>query len=218
MPSANQGTKTTPPHQVEGAGKKKFPALAWLKVFILPVSLAVAGFWIQAFVTQATIQKEYVSLSIQILSSKEADKGLREWAAALLNHTSPIPLPSTTRASLGSGVAFLPPQAPTSLPEKDAGSSSMAFDAEDLEVKRLKVVLLNSAISSIAAKEPAQASDDQLLAMLEAERDGILRQVFGSDAYLLFKKAQSAPGTLTESENRQVKEISEWATTQLKQP
>jgi hypothetical protein len=77
----------------------------------IPVVLGVGGWIIQGTVSQQTVSKDYVLLATEILKTKREegeDGGLRKWAVALLNRTSPVPLDEATAQQLIKGTITIP--------------------------------------------------------------------------------------------------------------
>jgi hypothetical protein len=70
-----------------------------LALLLTPVVVAVIGY--QA--TRSSTSKDYVSLAVSILNAKDSPKESREWATAVLNQLSPVPVPSALKAQLGTG-------------------------------------------------------------------------------------------------------------------
>ena len=78
-----------------------------LSIAAIPVILGIGGWLVQNFQTARTLNKDYVYIAISILSDEEKfeRENLREWAVALLEKTSPSPLPKKLAADLRSGLA-----------------------------------------------------------------------------------------------------------------
>jgi len=186
-------------------GGVKSTLMELLKIFAVPLSIAVGSWCLQFYLVQTSVNKEYVALCIGILSSKDADTRLREWATKLLNATSPVPLPAETQKSLETGVSFLPPPARALLERPP--DISMAFSGLSNKRRRDEVKLLNSAIQSI--NNPT-VQHQNTLTLLETRRDGILRQQFGPEKFELLQRHLVDSDSLTETEQAQTEEILKW--------
>jgi tetratricopeptide (TPR) repeat protein len=80
-------------------------------IIALPIVLAGIGWLIQEKVTARTVNKDYVTLAVSILTQpKEAnvDPAIRSWAVDLLNDNSPTKFSSTVIGQLKSGAVTLP--------------------------------------------------------------------------------------------------------------
>jgi hypothetical protein len=94
---------TSNPGGVVGSGltttDRLLQAATALALLLTPVVVAVIGY--QA--TRSSTSKDYVSLAVSILNSKDSPKDSRLWATAVLTKLSPVPVPNELRAQLGSG-------------------------------------------------------------------------------------------------------------------
>ena len=63
-----------------------------LSLIALPLIIAIIGYGIQQQISNNSIKKDYVAISVNILSDKKTSskKGLRSWAVELLNNSSPV--------------------------------------------------------------------------------------------------------------------------------
>lgn len=90
-----------------------------LSLAMLPIILAVGGWWVQRLVQDQAVRRDYVQLAVSILSKPDTgsvNPGLRAWAVDLLNEHSPTPLPEPVRLELTSGRAQLPRNASVATP------------------------------------------------------------------------------------------------------
>lgn len=83
------------------------------KIFSLigvPLIVGLIGLSIQNELSNKTVNKDYVQISISILTNPETIKSsqLREWAIAMINKTSPIPFSETVSNELIEGKISLP--------------------------------------------------------------------------------------------------------------
>jgi WD40 repeat protein len=101
----------------------------------IPVVLAIGGWWIQASVTQQSISKDYVTLSINILQKPvgEVDQGLRRWATDLLNLYAPVQMPRDTVEGLREGTVSLSALVSSALNQGSAGLA-VSPDAKNVAV------------------------------------------------------------------------------------
>lgn len=86
-----------------------------ISAFSVPVVVAVLTIWGQVRVTEATLQKDYVQMSLNILTKPKSDPidpGLREWAADMLDKNASVKLKAETRRRLSSGEISLPSSVP----------------------------------------------------------------------------------------------------------
>jgi len=105
--------ESQPPPQPAAAKKDVWGILESLSKIIaalgIPVVLGAGGWVIQSTISQQTVSKDYVTIALGILQKDESkdgsqsNTGLRRWAVALLNSTSPVRLDPTTEQQLISG-------------------------------------------------------------------------------------------------------------------
>lgn len=82
-----------------------------VSITMIPVVLALVGWFIQRQLQEQSVQRDYVQLAVSILREKEeakADPILRAWAVELLNKNSPVPIQSDLAELLKTGKAGLP--------------------------------------------------------------------------------------------------------------
>ncbi|HVZ42864.1 MAG TPA: hypothetical protein VHA82_03555 [Ramlibacter sp.] len=78
----------------------------------IPVILALIGYFVQSSVTEAGLKKDYVQMALGVLKeqpSKENEE-LRQWAIAVLDKSSPVPIPASLKSHLikSSRLEFFP--------------------------------------------------------------------------------------------------------------
>lgn len=73
--------------------------LTAFSLLITPVVVAVIGYR----ATNSSTSKDYVSLAVSILNSKDSPKESRDWAVTVLNKLSPVPVPQSLKIQLGTG-------------------------------------------------------------------------------------------------------------------
>lgn len=80
-----------------------------LSVVLVPLAIAYSGTLIQSAIAEKNLQKDYVAISVSILTNpnKEIDEDLRGWAVDILNMHAPIPLPAKSQELLKSGDGLL---------------------------------------------------------------------------------------------------------------
>jgi hypothetical protein len=68
----------------------------------VPIVLAIAGWLVQRTVSDAGLKKDYVQMSLGLLQQKpsEETKELRQWAIAVLDKHSPVPIPEALKQQL----------------------------------------------------------------------------------------------------------------------
>lgn len=90
-------------------------------LIIIPIVIALTGWWVQSSVAQAGIKKDYVAMAMAILKDKNADAELVTWASEVIRQNSPTPLSnelqtkiirSTLNASYAASLFNLPPPSP----------------------------------------------------------------------------------------------------------
>ena len=95
-------------------------------LIVIPVVIALTGWWVQSSVADAGIKKDYVAMAMSILKDKSADPKLVTWVSEVVQENSPTPLSnqlqakivsSTLRASYAAGVLKFPAP-PASLMEQ----------------------------------------------------------------------------------------------------
>lgn len=71
----------------------------------VPILVAIFGYLIQLRISEESTKKDYVSMAISIINSKETpeDSDLRKWAVSVLDKNSPVPFGDSLRKSLSSG-------------------------------------------------------------------------------------------------------------------
>ncbi|MBA6263919.1 hypothetical protein [Colwellia sp. Bg11-12] len=84
----------------------------WYKIFsvaLVPVAIAYSGSIIQSAIAEKNLEKDYVAISVSILTSpnKKIDEDLRGWAVEILNMHAPISLPAKSQELLKSGDGLL---------------------------------------------------------------------------------------------------------------
>jgi len=75
---------------------------------MVPVVLAVVGYFIQKSLAEAGLKKDYVQIALSVLReppSKDSEH-MRLWAIAVLDTNSPVPLPAKLRAELADRKSF----------------------------------------------------------------------------------------------------------------
>lgn len=67
----------------------------------IPLAIALVGWWVQASISDESIKKDYVQISIGILlNDKVKDEDLRKWAINVLSKNSPVPFSSELKSKL----------------------------------------------------------------------------------------------------------------------
>jgi len=71
----------------------------------IPLVIAAAGWIIQAKIASQSVQKDYVSMAVGILTDPKNERNdeLTTWAVAVLDKTSPVPFSGALRQKLASG-------------------------------------------------------------------------------------------------------------------
>jgi hypothetical protein len=76
----------------------------------IPVVLAIIGWRLQDQLASRSVSKDYVQLSVSILTQKtDIDPDMRRWAVELLKAHSPIKFTATVESQLKAGTLTLPP-------------------------------------------------------------------------------------------------------------
>lgn len=183
--SSSGSTKPSEAETRKGLWEKAEPVSKVLAAVAIPIVLAAGGWWIQASVTQQSISKDYVSLSINILQKPqgEVDQGLRRWATDLLNRYAPVRLPENTLEGLRDGSVSLSALVSTALNQGSAGlavspdarSVAVGRETGDIIIADISTGMLLKTLSghTSAVTSLAYSPDAQLLA--SGSHDGTLR-------------------------------------------
>lgn len=75
----------------------------------VPILIAFFGWMLQSQSASESVRKDYVQMAVNILSREvdDEDAELREWAAKLLEESSPVPFPRQLRSNLASGTVSI---------------------------------------------------------------------------------------------------------------
>ena len=101
-------------------------------VLIVPAITAM-GYCINNTIQEQAISREYVELAISVLRGPEPESneqqrpGLREWAVTILEHKSPVPIPTALKNDFADGRIGLPQAQPLALeipPYRDTENSA----------------------------------------------------------------------------------------------
>ena len=72
--------------------------LEWMKVLVVPISIAMVGYFVNARATNQQVDSVYASLAVEIILSgageedkSESQEAWESWAFQLLKETSPLP-------------------------------------------------------------------------------------------------------------------------------
>lgn len=84
-----------------------------ISLLAIPILVAGAGFSLQGELKDREVRKDYVQMSLNILSAKDAPPELKQWAVSIVNRSAPFPLPEKAAADLVAGETIMPsPPAP----------------------------------------------------------------------------------------------------------
>jgi hypothetical protein len=74
----------------------------------IPVVLALIGFFVQRSLADAGLKKDYVQMALTVLKEQpnKENAELRQWAIAVLDKNSPVPIPSKLKSQLASSKWF----------------------------------------------------------------------------------------------------------------
>lgn len=117
-------------NESDGFWSKAEPLIKSISLLLIPLAIAVGGWWTQDALTGKDINKDYVELAVSILSKpqEEQDSDLRSWAVKLINETSPVKFEQIVADKLKDGSVELPALS-RSLRETDFSTIS-ALDTE----------------------------------------------------------------------------------------
>jgi|SRR6185436_11586428 len=82
-----------------------------VSIAVIPIVIAVVGWWLQSSLQDQSIKRDYVQLAVSILKENDTTKqnmDLRSWAVKLLNENSPVKLDASVQQQLKSGEILLP--------------------------------------------------------------------------------------------------------------
>lgn len=127
---------------------------------LIPVVLAIGGWFIQQRLQDRTLSKDYVQLAVSILKEPEKagdKKDMREWAVKLLNDNSPTKFSPQVTEQLKSGESVLPADFSLSssapAPTQVVGSSSgnPREEAANWEQKGFDLLVTRNAEAALLA-------------------------------------------------------------------
>jgi hypothetical protein len=78
-------------------------------IFLIPLTIAIIGYYVQKAISDQSVSKDYVSIAVSILNTKESvSPELRSWAVDLLLKTSPVKIDPVAEEKLRNGEITLP--------------------------------------------------------------------------------------------------------------
>lgn len=79
-----------------------------ISALAIPVVLALIGYFVQRSLADAGLKKDYVQMALGVLKDQPTKENaqLRQWAIAVLDKNSPIPIPSTLKSQLATTKVF----------------------------------------------------------------------------------------------------------------
>jgi hypothetical protein len=83
----------------------------FLSGVLIPAAVAIVGVWLSSTLKNRELNVEYVKVAVGVLQVRDTAlevRGLRTWAAAVLDKLGPVPIPATLRDSLIRGHVALP--------------------------------------------------------------------------------------------------------------
>ncbi|MFZ6781252.1 M15 family metallopeptidase [Undibacterium sp. Ji83W] len=133
-----------------------------ISIALIPVVLAVGGWFIQKQIQDQSIAKDYVQLAVSILKEPESAKispEIRNWAARLLNDNSKTKLSDEALSQLSKGVIVLPGYTPSSRPVESlqpvvavlARKLIEAAAAQGIEVKIIRTLVTSEEQNALYA-------------------------------------------------------------------
>jgi hypothetical protein len=79
-----------------------------LSFIAVPILVAGISFAVQTGLNEREVRKDYVQMSLKILSSKDTPPELRQWAVSIVNASAPAPLPERAEEGLIAGTTIMP--------------------------------------------------------------------------------------------------------------
>jgi len=79
-----------------------------ISYILMPIIVAVVGWYIQDSLTDKTLDKEYVEMAAGILIQEKNDKKLRAWAVQIINNYSRVPFSEELEKEVINGNIVLP--------------------------------------------------------------------------------------------------------------
>ncbi|UUZ72962.1 hypothetical protein LP415_05625 [Polaromonas sp. P1(28)-8] len=79
-----------------------------ISALAIPVVLALIGYFVQRSLADAGLKKDYVQMALGVLKDQPTKENaqLRQWAIAVLDKNSPVPIPSTLKSQLATTKVF----------------------------------------------------------------------------------------------------------------
>lgn len=73
-----------------------------LSAIAIPIVLAVVGWFVQKALSEAGLKKDYVQMALAVLKDPPTKDNaeLRQWAIAVLDENSPVPIPAKLKGQL----------------------------------------------------------------------------------------------------------------------
>src|SRR5437667_12522780 len=73
-----------------------------LSAAAIPIVLAVVGWFVQKALSDAGLKKDYVQMALAVLKEapNKENAELRQWAIAVLDKNSPVPIPANLKSQL----------------------------------------------------------------------------------------------------------------------
>lgn len=85
------------------------PVEKWASVtskLLVPLVIATGAWWVQRAISEQTAATQYVAIAISILSNREQERDLRQWAVRVLDRYSTVPLSEPLQLQLVEGTAY----------------------------------------------------------------------------------------------------------------
>lgn len=146
-----------------------------VSIALIPIVLAVGGWFIQKSLQNQSIQRDYVQLSVSILKSSDTGKisvNLRDWAVRLLDQNSPVELNDIVKEQLTSGQI--------SFPNDSAVHPNYGNTAQPLDSLQPKTMALAKKLISVAKAQGIEVT--VLRTRLTSQQQAIMEELaIGSD-------------------------------------
>jgi len=107
-----------------------------VSMIAVPAVVAVFGWMIQTTIKDRELQRDYLQISVSMLSSKDTKEPLRKWAAEVFRQNSPVLLGDVLVLELANGAPLIPPDVMYGLHERQAASKDAFRAVEQILAKQ----------------------------------------------------------------------------------
>lgn len=117
---------------------KRLDIFKTIKIFAMPLAIILASgifpyftqrasFTHEEVLQRASLNKDYVSIAVSILTSRDSNSDLKQWATEIINKEAPVPMSKSLFNNLSSGLFNFPTTSPLTV---FRGSEGIKIDAQ----------------------------------------------------------------------------------------